>query len=569
MCTLQAQTHCVCFWFIDIAHIDLNINLESLKDRQSPSAAFDSSARFQPPRCTESTRLAIIQKIEEWILSDSSDAARPASVFWLYGGAGVGKSALCQTLAEKYQKEGELLASFFFFRSDTSRNDGNILLPTLILQLVNTFEGLAPFVEDAVSRHWDWYNKNYQFQIQELLVKPLWKLKERDSLLVDSVGPRLIIIDGLDECQDPDIQCNLLQVIAEAIVPQSEFQGVKSIPYPLRFLVASRPESRIMDTFNHDQNLKEIQCRYNLSKDPDADMDILKFLKMEFEEIRRTHCLAKYLPPDWPPRNALTTLVERSSGHFVYASTVIQYIKCPDNRPDDRLHSVLALDEGKPYEQLDTLYTLIFEAVKDPKKLKDIFLVLGIVFLHSQAYSGLFTQSSYSSNRGTIEMLLSMKDGDLILLVRPILSLISIDGDTIRILHKSLFDFLVDPTRRGSLPFDLARVHEVAANYIFTQKIRLKRCSKSSFMSRSDSLSPDPLIAAEEFGTFAYHCRFGYLNNTLKKFLQSLEVPYTRHIAAKPKESPSSVETWNFSLSSMYFLLETLKREVSESKSFV
>lgn len=39
----------------------------------------------------------------------------PSSVFWLYGGAGAGKSALAQTLVEKFKKNGDLAASFFFF----------------------------------------------------------------------------------------------------------------------------------------------------------------------------------------------------------------------------------------------------------------------------------------------------------------------------------------------------------------------------------------------------------------------------------------------------------------------
>jgi hypothetical protein len=64
-----------------------------------------------------------------------------------------------------------------------------------------------------------------------------------------------------------------------------------------------------------------------------------------------------------------------------------------------------------------------------------------------------------------------MKVGDLDLLLDPILSLIALDDDEVRILHKSLFDYLLDSTRSGHLPFDLARVHEVTAVYILTQII--------------------------------------------------------------------------------------------------
>jgi len=46
------------------------------------------------------------------------------------------------------------------------------------------------------------------------------------------------------------------------------------------------------------------------------------------------------------------------------------------------------------------------------------------------------------------------------------------------------------------------------------------------FMSFPDSLFL--AIAAEYFFLFVYHCRFGYLNNTLNNYLCSLEVPYNQ-----------------------------------------
>jgi hypothetical protein len=72
-----------------------------------------------------------------------------------------------------------------------------------------------------------------------------------------------------------------------------------------------------------------------------------------------------------------------------------------------------------------------------------------------------------------------MKAGDLVLLLDPILSLIAIEDDQVRILHKSLFDYLLDLTRGGHLPFDLARVHESAASYILKQMIMKGSCGVS------------------------------------------------------------------------------------------
>ena len=409
--------------------------------------------------------------MDQWINDDGLGSnAPPASIFWLYGGAGVGKSALAQTLSEKFQQKEKLAATFFFFRNDGLRNDGNTLIPTLVLQLVSTFKGLGPLVEERIHTNPDLFIKRQQTQIQELLVEPLRRLSVK-PMRGPIFRPRLIAIDGLDECQHAEVQCNLLRAIANAI---------PRIPYPLRFLVTSRPEPHIVRLFNHDCALQAVTTdRYNLSNDPDADMDIRRFLENEFDEIRRSHCLSQYLPPYWPDRSSVTLLVERSSRHFIYAATVIRYIRSEQHRPDDRLEFVLRLrppqEEDQPYTQLDALYSLIFQGIESCDKLKKIGLVLGILYVSSR--SGSIARASYSKC-GTIEAILGMKAGDVILLLSPILSLVAIDYGEVRILHKSLFDFLLDPTRSGHLllAFDPVRVHGLAATYLLREKILTNRC---------------------------------------------------------------------------------------------
>jgi hypothetical protein len=71
---------------------------ENLREHSSPRVTFDSEERVAP-RCAEATRIdTVIQQMGQWI----NDGGSSASIFWLYGGTGVGMSALAQTLAEKY-----------------------------------------------------------------------------------------------------------------------------------------------------------------------------------------------------------------------------------------------------------------------------------------------------------------------------------------------------------------------------------------------------------------------------------------------------------------------------------
>ena len=375
-----------------------------------------------------------------------------------------------QTLAEKFKMNEDLAASFFFFRADANRNDGNRLIPTISLQLVQSFQGLDVFLEEKVVQHPNLFKETRQNQILGLLVEPLVRLsiKETDGMESDAATlrshPRLVVIDGLDECHDIDTQCDLLRIIGTAL---------PHLPYPIRFLITSRPESHITRIFQHD--LKDV-VRYDLSDDPDADKDIRRFLDKEFSEIRRSHPLRLELPSEWPPQRSISSIVERSSGHFIYASTVIRFIRSPRHRPDDRLEVIVGLkqpyEKDRPYARLDSLYAFIFHEIQDPAELETIYVALGIMHLRSQK-CGIFLlpQLQRSSDRFWIETLLVLRPGDLSLLFDPLLSLVSFEEEDIRIFHKSLFDYLLDPSRSESLLLDLGLAHGVAANFLIRDKV--------------------------------------------------------------------------------------------------
>ncbi|KAF9521499.1 hypothetical protein CPB83DRAFT_778634, partial [Crepidotus variabilis] len=202
-----------------------------------------------PPHCAPKTRDGIIREIKKWANSREGSAM----IFWLFGSAGAGKLAICQTIAEIFKRGGLLLGNFFFSRSaaSTRRSNGNHLLPTLIHQLQEAIPETRPYIKEAIRRDEKIFDKTRAAQILELYVKPLKNLHVRNFFLRHNVGKKvcLIVIDGLDECQDPDVQCDLLSIIADSI---------KDLPIPVRFLIASRPEVRIKDTFCHNPSFQTI-----------------------------------------------------------------------------------------------------------------------------------------------------------------------------------------------------------------------------------------------------------------------------------------------------------------------
>ncbi|KAM6492947.1 hypothetical protein JOM56_011081 [Amanita muscaria] len=146
-----------------------NHGLDNLKEFVSFSALHDSSAQDPERCCHPGTRKNVLHKMRTWM----DDPNAPERILWLNGPAGVGKSAIAQTFSYSYDQD-KVGATFFFFRSDPIRNDGNRLFPTLTWQLVLS----VPIVKDHIVFPW----KNNPI----FLEKPL-KLSSSNSLLDHSL----------------------------------------------------------------------------------------------------------------------------------------------------------------------------------------------------------------------------------------------------------------------------------------------------------------------------------------------------------------------------------------------
>ncbi len=99
------------------------------------------------------------------------------------------------------------------------------------------------------------------------------------------------------------------------------------------------------------------------------DVDILRFLKDKFVEIKETHPLADMIDPRWPAEQDIHKLVAKSSGQFIYASVVIKFLSSPSQHPAQRLEIVQGLQPAgndTPFAQLDALYRHIFSTVGGP-----------------------------------------------------------------------------------------------------------------------------------------------------------------------------------------------------------
>jgi hypothetical protein len=231
-------------------------------------------------------------------------------------------------------------------------------------------------------------------------------------------------------------QLEILQVLQAASLDPS---------FRFRILIASRPERVFRNFFDPQNTPTPFAHKLDLHEDYKADDDITLFFEVQFNRLRRRY----NFPPSWPPPGTIQTLVKNASGQFIYAATVIRLLETVHRDPPETLlKAILATGAtlkmtSSPLEQLDALYTHILESSPDPpfsvRWIRCINQLNRGPFSNAQDVN-LLLQTDPESNEA--EHLL----GNLHSLIRiPPLS----DQATTNhcFYHKSLFDFLEDPTR--------------------------------------------------------------------------------------------------------------------------
>ncbi|KAF4613605.1 hypothetical protein D9613_008189 [Agrocybe pediades] len=491
------------------ASLDNKAAIDILTDAVAPSAFHDSEARFDPPRCHPRTRVKVLERIMDWIVG----AAKP--FLWLNGAAGAGKSAIAQSIIEQGIERGLLLASFFFSRSDPSRNHAGPLIATLAYQLYCAFPEteVQTTILSAIKKDPLIFKKTLQRQFTSLVIEPLKAYLSRDES-TQHRKPFVIVIDGLDECLDRASQKAILTGLASSV------QGLD--PY-IRILIASRPEHDIKMSFRS-QHLKDIHAHLSLDLGDEADSDIKLYLFERFAQIKEDfddRTTGRKLDASWPGEEVIQELVHKSSGQFIYATTVVRCVESTRHRPDRRLDIVLKLrphNGDNPFAQLDALYAMILESASDIEK------VLHVLSLHVMDSLQALVSCSI------IEKLLCFDEGELETLFCDLGALVPLrwaqetpDSEPhqyLRILHASFLDYLMDEER--SKQFYIDRNKEDIKHLTHILQYLASYCSNSF----TESLELPLLfifslnILVSRFGTISLELRQVALSFPLKQFLE-------------------------------------------------
>jgi len=309
------------------------------------SAAYDAQERYPLPLCLPGTRHHTLDTISRWF------EAGAYKVCWLHGAPGTGKSAVAQTFAEAHAKRGRLAASFFCSRYDSDRNTMNRLFPTLAAQIAMCSSDNQKKMEQI-------------FRVNPLILDRINGAGHLIGRLLSGSlegTPSVVVIDGLDQYQGSVEQRRTLMNIHRLFVEYPRL--------PLRFLIVSRPESRIKAIFDGPSVITKISTSISLDEVHGSSQDVFKFLQSEFSRIRDSaeHKEAlRVVPKPWPSTDILQQLAIESEGSFISAVNIVNYVKGKDGSCVRRLDMVLGMTSFHKLCILGSVHRL------DPEVLKRI-----------------------------------------------------------------------------------------------------------------------------------------------------------------------------------------------------
>ncbi|KAI8628093.1 hypothetical protein F5Y19DRAFT_153220 [Xylariaceae sp. FL1651] len=405
-------------------------------------AAFDSHAEEHNPTCLQDTRVDILRQIYEW--AEDSDGK---DVFWLNGVAGTGKSTISHTIARSFSKSGQLGASFFFKKGEGDRGSISRFFTTITAQLVQKQPALASHVKNVIDADPGIFQKAMREQFEKLILGPLSKIMQHTQ----NSGILIVVIDALDECERHEDVKLVIDLLCHVDMPRSS---------QLRIFITSRPELPIRLGFHDAKGKYQCLILHEIAESA-IEHDITTFFKHELVKIRHSHNKTVtfkdgQLPPTWPEESKIRTLVKMAVPLFIFAATICRFVSDPAwCDPASQLEKMLAYENknfDSELDKIDATYRPIFDQLLIGKlglarqRLIEAFCeIIGPIVLLAQP------QSAQSLAR-----LLNTEPEAILNRLNSLHSVINVPPGAdipIRLYHKSLHDFLVDPQRRDGCPF--------------------------------------------------------------------------------------------------------------------
>ncbi|KAL4072384.1 WD40-repeat-containing domain protein [Scleroderma yunnanense] len=436
----------------------------------------------QEKLCLNGTRIKILKEILDWI--NNTDPATPR-IFWLYGQAGKGKSAIAHTIALQAQNLGTLGSCFCFSHVRQHEELHLKLFPTIARDLADRDLRLRPHLAAVVAlSHSLKDTADVVAQWQKFIFEPLAQVKD------SSTGNVVIVIDALDESGSETTRKAILRIF--------NTHGAK-LPENVRILLTSRPLVDIRDALHasqhiHPRSLDDIDAKSTIR-------DIHLYITTQLKTLSGT-----FSDKDFQQ------LAEKSSGVFEWARLACDFIHPRVGViPRRRFREIMSHAPGDGRTLLDEMYTTF---------LKDLLNGSQEVLLR---FRSVMRQILWLKEPLPISALNFMRDnfpheddrypvGIILNFMASLLTGTSELFTPVRPLHASFYDFLLDDKRSGVFFIDKADVQHnlaYASLRVMQDGLRFNICGLPTSYVRNSGVADLAERVEENIPIhLLYSCRF-------------------------------------------------------------
>ncbi|KAJ2912112.1 hypothetical protein MD484_g8300, partial [Candolleomyces efflorescens] len=418
---------------------------EVLHKHRAIEASHTSKTAESAPKCKVGTRTQAITNLIDWAKKAvANPSPSKKSVLWFRGPAGSGKTCIMREVARICLEDDDLAGDYFFSTRVPGLDNEAPFVATIVAHLIEVVPALDPLIQETILSLPTIFERSMKLQVKKLISNHI------TSITSQTPSPRIIVVDGFDECRDQKQRERLLHLLHILVTP----------PHPFCVVIASRPELDIRTAFDLEP-LKLITEIVHLER-YETSGEIYQYLSDEFARICQTHPAKRSIPLGWPGELTLNALTDKSSGIWAFPSTVIRYVANPRRHPVELLKHVLdassTTSSDRPFAELDALYEIVLNPpdVDLPLMKRILHVVMEVTRLLSELFgsiSNFYTKNILSSSG--LDKFLSLEDGTTEMTLCDLHSVLSVTEDIERpwiyFHHKSLEDFLCSPDRSGDL----------------------------------------------------------------------------------------------------------------------
>ncbi|KAF8652659.1 hypothetical protein AX16_004265 [Volvariella volvacea WC 439] len=373
-----------------------------------------------PPTMDKQVPLSPRERLRALVVHDAmhtgkvEDDGRVHYILWLCGPAGIGKSAIAKTIADRLDEKdskAKIVGSFFFFRGDPTRNSLDRFIPSIVYRLAVTIKEVGWEIDRVLEDDPAILDADLAVQWKKLVVETV--------KAVPNVPPAVIIIDGLDEMW--------------------KRKGSEEV---------TRPQPHIANSITAAPLSTYCRSTIDLAKCKNHT-EMKLFIRSEFSRIYTRHKDILEYHLTWPTDDDVDLMTKRADGQFIYPATLFKYIGDDYEDPHERLQACLKqIPEALP--PIDALYMQIMQSShkSDNCKIQDLpFLIITPTLVNTRTNTPFPGPTVHD-----LAIISGLNIAQCRLKLRRLHSLIQVpnqDHDVISIHHISFADFLLNSKRCG------------------------------------------------------------------------------------------------------------------------